>query len=58
MKKLFAAAAIAACASAFAWGPVSFLVAQWVQNGQQMCKYDNGTILNIGVGVCPMQIGG
>ena len=33
-----------------------FLVAQWYENGSQMCKYDNGTVLNVGVRLCPLSI--
>ena len=27
-------------------------------NGNQMCQYGNGTVLNIGVGICPLSIQG
>lgn len=29
---------------------------QWVQNGNRMCRYSDGTVMNIGVGVCPISI--
>lgn len=32
------------------------LRAQWVQNGGRMCRYSDGTVMNIGVGVCPRSI--
>jgi hypothetical protein len=35
---------------------LSFLVSQWIENGNQMCKYDNGTVLNVGARVCPLSI--
>lgn len=35
---------------------MSFLVAQWFEGGNQMCKYDNGTVLNMGAKVCPLSI--
>lgn len=34
----------------------SFLVAQWYERGNQMCKYDNGTVLNMGIKLCPLDI--
>ena len=35
----------------------SFLVDSWKdKNGNQMCKYDNGTVLNRGARVCPVSI--
>ncbi|MEH6789947.1 hypothetical protein [Parasphingorhabdus sp.] len=33
------------------------LVSEWFENGSQMCKYDDGTILNVGGGRCPTSIG-
>ena len=33
-----------------------FLVAQWYENGSQMCRYDNGTVLNMGAKLCPLSI--
>lgn len=29
---------------------------QWLQNGSRMCQYSDGTVMNIGVGVCPTSI--
>ena len=37
----------------------SYLVDSWIdENGNQMCKYDDGTVLNKGKGMhfCPMSI--
>ena len=35
---------------------LSFLVEQWWDNGRQMCRYDNGTVLNVGARTCPLSI--
>ena len=35
---------------------LAFLVKQWSKNGQQFCQYDNGTVLNVGAGICPLNI--
>lgn len=35
-----------------------FLVAQWHENGNQFCKYQNGTVLNVGINLCPLSIQG
>jgi hypothetical protein len=35
-----------------------FLVAQWFEGGSQMCRYGNGTVLNVGVRICPLSIQG
>ncbi len=47
-----------------AWGALSaepykttfYLTAHWLENGQQFCKYSNGTILNVGYNYCPWSI--
>jgi hypothetical protein len=37
----------------------AYLRNQWLnERGQRMCQYSNGTVLNIGVGVCPVSIPG
>lgn len=33
-----------------------YLVSHWLENGQQFCKYGNGTILNVGYSYCPWSI--
>lgn len=43
-------------ASAFAM--TYFLTRDWYQGSDHMCGYSNGTVLNIGVGVCPLSIQG
>lgn len=56
MKTMIAAVALAsACLSAQAQTH-SYLVEQWFQGGANMCRYDNGTVLNVGSRVCPLKI--
>ena len=45
-----------ACSSAFAM--TYFLTRQYYQNGSQMCEYGNGTVLNVGMSLCPLSING
>jgi hypothetical protein len=47
---------ISVSSSAFAM--TYYLTAQWYENGNQMCKYSNGTVLNMGAKVCPLNIQG
>lgn len=54
--RLVAIAALAALHIAALAAPKSFLVAQWYEKGSQMCKYDNGTVLNVGMSTCPLSI--
>lgn len=35
-----------------------YLTAQWVEGGNRFCKYGNGTVLNVGINLCPMSIKG
>lgn len=35
-----------------------FLTAQWVERGDRFCKYSDGTVLNVGTKLCPLQIKG
>lgn len=56
MKKLIIAAALAFVLASPAYALTHYLTAQWVQNGNQMCRYDDGTVMNIGVGLCPLSI--
>jgi hypothetical protein len=30
-----------------------YLVKEWTRNGDQMCQYEDGTVLNVGVRICP-----
>ena len=57
MKKLIIAAAVAVGFAAPAYALPSYLVGEWIANGDQFCKYDNGTILNVGFRTCPLKIG-
>lgn len=57
MKKLIMAFA-ALSLSAPAYAMTYFLVAQWYERGNQMCKYSNGTVLNVGINICPLSIQG
>ena len=34
------------------------LVADWYENGNHMCKYSNGTVLNVSYNICPLSIEG
>ena len=36
----------------------AFLTKSFIQNGNTMCQYDNGSIINIGVGICPLSRSG
>ena len=40
-------------ASASANAMTSYLVKEWTRNGDQMCQYDDGTVLNVGARICP-----
>ncbi len=33
-----------------------FLTADWYANGSHFCKYDDGSVMNVGVNVCPLSI--
>lgn len=54
MKRLIFIIAITLSSSAYALQ--HFLVSEWYQNGQHFCKYDNGTVLNVGYQLCPLSI--
>lgn len=59
MRTMFIAATLAlaaAAAPADAQHLRAFLVSQWFENGNQMCRYDNGTVLNMGAKLCPLSI--
>ena len=59
MKKLIIAVVLAATATpALAQGMTYFLVRQWYDRGNLFCQYQNGTVLNIGAGICPLSIRG
>ena len=59
MKKLLLAAVMVVSASSPAYAMTYFLTNQWYNSsGQRMCQYGNGTVLNIGVGLCALSIQG
>jgi len=35
-----------------------YLKDQWVKGGNRFCAYGNGTVLNVGVSLCPLSIQG
>jgi hypothetical protein len=35
-----------------------YLVKEWYESGSHMCKYGNGTVLNVGYKICPLSIDG
>ena len=41
-----------------AYAMTYFLVADYYENGSHMCKYGNGTVLNVGANICPLSIQG
>lgn len=56
MRKVILAAAIVVAAPAHAM--TYYLVADWYENGNHFCRYSNGTVLNVGVRICPLKIEG
>ncbi|MEN9936016.1 MAG: hypothetical protein RLZZ387_2595 [Chloroflexota bacterium] len=56
IKAIALAAAVLAATPAHAM--TYYLVAQWYQNGDHMCQYGNGTVLNVGYRICPLSIQG
>lgn len=54
MRKTIAVAMLVFASSAFAI--THFLVGQWYEGGNHFCKYDNGTVLNVGASLCPLSI--
>ncbi len=63
MKKLIVSAALAAVMSAAPaaaqYSMTYYLTDQWVTStGNRMCQYGNGTVLNVGVRLCPLSIKG
>jgi len=59
MKKVIIAIVLATMATpALAQGMTYFLVSQWYDRGQHFCRYQNGTVLNVGANICPLSIQG
>lgn len=55
MKRILGIGLLALCGLASAQ-MTYYLVAQWWEGGNQMCKYSNGTVLNVGINLCPLSI--
>ena len=58
MKKLALAALACVALASPAYAMKYFLSAEWYEGGSHMCKYGNGTVLNVGVKLCPLSIEG
>lgn len=58
MKKVILAIGLSVALASPAHAMKYFLVAQWYENGAHMCKYSNGTVLNVGARICPLSIEG
>ncbi len=56
MKPLILAAVIAATFATPAHALRHYLVAQWSENGNNFCRYANGTVLNVRYRICPLSI--
>ena len=51
-------AAAAALSSTPAYAMTYYLTAQWTEGVNRFCRYGNGTVLNVGVRICPLSIQG
>ena len=56
MKKLLVSMALITVMSVSQAQIMYQLVAQWVENGNQFCKYSNGMVLNVGINLCELSI--
>lgn len=57
IKAIVIAAAVLSAAPAYAM--TYYLTNQWYNsNGNHMCEYSNGTVLNVGYRICPLNIQG
>jgi hypothetical protein len=50
------AVALILAAPLCAMAATAFLTDSWTKNGNNFCKYSNGTVLNMGYKVCPVSI--
>ena len=57
MKKFLIMMVLGLVISSSSFAVTQFLVASWLENGNWMCKYTDGTVLNMGARVCPVSIG-
>lgn len=51
MRRFLLLTLLLASTGAFAYAN---LVAQWVEGGNRYCKYSDGTVIKVGVGLCPL----
>ena len=58
MKKSIALAVLFVSIVGSSYGMTYYLKKQWLEKGNRMCQYGNGTVLNIGIGLCPLSIEG
>lgn len=60
MRKILTAIALASAvlATTPAYAMTYFLTAQWLDGGKRFCRYGNGTVLNVGINICPLSIEG
>jgi hypothetical protein len=56
-KSLAVGAALIALAATTPAEARAVLMKSWFQNGNQMCEYSDGTVLNVGGRTCPTSIG-
>jgi len=49
---------LALLAPMFAHAMTYFLQAQWTEGVNRFCRYGNGTVLNVGINLCPLSIEG
>ena len=56
MKKFLVSIAFIAIASLSQAQVMYQLTAQWVENGNRLCKYSDGTVLNVGINLCALSI--
>jgi len=58
MKTMIAIGFVLVSLQASAFGMVYYLTNQWQGPQGRMCEYSNGTVLNVGYSICPLQING
>ena len=58
VRMALAAAVIALGMATPAQALSQYLVAEWYENGNHFCRYANGTVLNVGIKLCPLTIEG
>lgn len=58
MKKLIVGLALVTALASPAYAMTYFLTGQWMNGANRMCAYGNGTVLNVGIRLCPLSIQG